>query len=229
MKHTAMIKELPEDERPREKLMKYGSIYLSNAELLAILLVSGTKEHSATMLADQLLALDPGGISSLAQSLPQELSKVPGVGVAKACQITAAIELGKRIAAKPKEKRLNVNSPKEVAGLFMEEMRCLKREYFKVLMLNTKNEIIHIEETSIGNLNSAIVHPREVFSGPIRRCASSVILVHNHPSGNPQPSQQDVDLTARLVQAGELLGITVLDHLIIGDGIFLSLKEKNLI
>lgn len=228
MKHTAMIKELPEDERPREKLMKHGSTYLSNAELLAILLVSGTKERSATMLADQLLALDPGGISSLAQSLPQELSKVPGVGIAKACQITAAIELGKRIAAKPREKRLNVNSPKEVAGLFMEGMRCLKREYFKVLMLNTKNEIIHIEETSIGNLNSAIVHPREVFSGAIRRCASSVILVHNHPSGNPQPSQQDVDLTARLVQAGELLGITVLDHLIIGDGIFLSLKEKNM-
>lgn len=228
MNNMTMIKELPEDERPREKLMKYGATYLSNPELLAILLVSGSSNTSAVMLANKLLSLDQGGISYLAECVPEELSCIPGIGIAKACQISAAIELGKRIAVKPKEKRINVNSPKEVAGLFMEEMRYLKREFFKVLMLNTKNEIIMIEDASIGNLNSAIVHPREVFSNAIRKCASSVIVIHNHPSGNPQPSQQDIDLTARLVSAGELLGITVLDHLIIGDGVFMSLKEKNM-
>lgn len=232
MNHTskaAMIKELPSEERPREKLIQYGADTLSNTELLAILIGSGTKEVSAIMLANRILALEEEGISYLTNCLPEELSGIPGMGMAKSCQIIAAIELGKRIATKPKEKRINIKSPDEVASLFLEDMRYLKKEYFKVLLLNTKNEIIMVDNISIGSLNSSVVHPREVFSTAVRKSACSVIAVHNHPSGNPEPSQTDIDVTRRLVEAGELLGIKVLDHLIIGDGTYVSLKEKMLI
>lgn len=229
MRKQAMIKELPAEERPREKLMQYGPEKLSNSELLAILIGSGTKESSAIMLANRILALEEEGISYLTNCLPEELSDIPGMGMAKSCQIVAAIELGKRIATKPKGKRINIKSPDEVASLFIEEMRYLKKEYFKVLLLNTKNEIILIDNISIGNLNSSVVHPREVFCNAIRKSACSLIAVHNHPSGNPMPSQTDIDITRRLVEAGELLGIKVLDHLIIGDGTYVSLKEKMLL
>ena len=226
---AAMIKELPFEERPREKLIQYGADSLSNTELLAILIGSGTKEVSAIMLANRILALEEKGISYLTNCLPEDLSGIPGMGTAKSCQIIAAIELGKRIATRPKEKRINVKSPDEVASLFIEDMRYLKKEYFKVLLLNTKNEIIMIENISIGSLNSSVVHPREVFYTAIRKSACSMIAVHNHPSGNPSPSQMDIDVTRRLVEAGELLGIKVLDHLIIGDGTYVSLKEKMLL
>ncbi len=226
---NTLIKELPEDERPREKLLKYGVDSLSNSELLAILIRTGTKEVSALDLSHRLLALDHEGISFLAGSSLEDLRCIRGIGDAKACQIIAAIELGKRIATKPKSKKINIASPAEVAGLFLEEMRYYKKEFFKVLLLNTKNEIIVIEDVSVGNLNSAIVHPREVFSMAVRKSASSVILVHNHPSGNPEPSREDVALTKRLVSAGEIIGIEVLDHLIIGDGVFISFKEKSIL
>ncbi|HVI41026.1 MAG TPA: DNA repair protein RadC [Anaerovoracaceae bacterium] len=224
-----MIKELPSEERPREKLVQYGAETLSNTELLAILIGTGTREMSAIMLANRILALEEEGISYLTNCLPEELSAIPGMGMAKSCQIIAAIELGKRIATKPKGKRINIKAPNEVASLFIEEMRYLKKEYFKVLLLNTKNEIIMIENISVGSLNSSVVHPREVFCTAIKRSACSMIAVHNHPSGNPMPSQTDIEITRRLVEAGELLGIKVLDHLIIGDGIYVSLKEKMLL
>lgn len=225
---ATMIKELPEDERPREKLVNYGVGSLSNSELLSILIGTGTKDASAIMVANKILSLEKDGISYLTGCTPEELSSVQGIGMAKSCQIIAAIELGKRIATKPKEKRLNVKSPTEVATLFMEEMRYLKKEIFKVLLLNTKNEIIMIEDTSIGNLNSSVVHPREVFYSAIKKSACSIIVIHNHPSGNPMPSQMDIEITKRLAEAGEILGIKVLDHLVIGDGVFVSLKEKML-
>jgi DNA repair protein RadC len=232
MNHTkkeTMMKELPSEERPREKLVQHGAGALSNAELLAILIGTGTRETSAIMLANRVLALEEEGISYLTGCLPEELYAIPGMGMAKSCQIIAAIELGKRIATKPKNKKINIKSPDEVASLFIEEMRYLKKEYFKVLLLNTKNEIIMIENVSVGSLNSSVVHPREVFCTAIKKSACSLIAVHNHPSGNPAPSQTDIDVTKRLIEAGELLGIKVLDHLIIGDGVYLSLKEKMLI
>lgn len=229
IRKAAMIKELPYEERPREKLIQYGAETLSNTELLAILIGSGTKEVSAIMLANRILALEGEGISYLTNCLPEELSDIPGMGMAKSCQIIAAIELGKRIATKPKGKKINIKSPDEVASLFIEEMRYLKKEYFKVLLLNTKNEIIMIENISIGSLNSSVVHPREVFCTAIKKSACSIIAVHNHPSGNPMPSQTDIDITKRLMEAGELLGIKVLDHLIIGDGTYISLKAKMLL
>lgn len=229
IRKETMIKELPAEERPREKLMQCGVGSLSNTELLAILIGTGTKETSAIMLANRVLALEEEGISYLTNCLPEELSGIPGMGMAKSCQIIAAIELGKRIATKPKGKRVSIKSPDEVASLFIEEMRYLKKEHFKVLLLNTKNEIIMIENISIGSLNSSVVHPREVFCTAIKKSACSMIAVHNHPSGNPTPSQTDIDVTRRLVEAGDLLGIKVLDHLIIGDGTYVSLKEKMLL
>lgn len=225
--HSTSIKELPIDERPREKLVQYGVDSLSNSELLAILLRSGTKEMSALEVSNKILSLDSDGICYLAESNIEELSQIKGIGTAKACQVLAAIELGKRIATRPKQKKINVSSPKEVAYLFIEKMRYFKKEFFKVLLLNTKNEIIMIDDVSVGNLNSAIVHPREVFSNAIRRSASSIILVHNHPSGNPKPSSEDIDVTHRLINAGEILGIEILDHLIIGDGEYYSLRENS--
>lgn len=227
-KGDVTIKELPASERPREKLLRYGCEFLSNAELLAILIGTGTREASALSLANRMLTLDKEGLSYLADCTPQELSKLNGIGTAKSCQITAAIEIGKRIAKSPRSPRVNVGSPGDVADLFMEEMRYLKKEYFKVLFLNTKNEIMASENMSIGNLSSSIVHPREVFRSAVKKGAAAIIAVHNHPSGNPLPSQNDLDITRRLTEAGELMGIPLLDHLIIGDGAFVSLKEKML-
>lgn len=228
LKKEAMIKELPSEERPRDKLIKFGPGFLSNSELLAILIGSGTKRASALTLANRILALEEG-ISYLTDCQPDELAQIPGIGLAKSCQIIAAIELGKRIATKPKTKRVNINSPDEVASLFLQEMRYLKKEHFKVLLLNTKNEIIMIENISVGSLNSSVVHPREVFCTAVKKSACSIIAVHNHPSGNPAPSQADINITKRLVEVGEILGIKLLDHLIIGDGTYISFKQSELI
>ncbi|HHX14019.1 MAG TPA: DNA repair protein RadC [Clostridiales bacterium] len=222
------IRDLPTIERPREKLFRYGAAALSNSELLAILIGSGTRRQSALTLANRVLTLGSGGLGDLADLSPEELIKLPGLGPAKACQVLAAVELGRRMAVTPRQDRPEIADPNDVAGLFMEKMRYLKKEHFTVLFLSTKNEIICAEEISVGNLNSSIVHPREVFRGAVKRGAAAVILVHNHPSGHPQPSQNDIDVTRRLVEAGDLMGIPVLDHLIIGDGVFISLKEQNL-
>jgi len=227
-KNDIAIKELPLVERPREKLMRYGSGFLSNGELISILIGTGTKELSALALANRVLAMEAQGLPFLADCTCQELCGIDGIGAAKSCQILAAIELGKRIASTPKPDRPAIGSPKDVADLFMEELRHRKKEYFKVVYLNTKNEITSSEDASIGNLNSSLVHPREVFRNAVKKGAAAIILVHNHPSGNPLPSTNDLDITKRLVEAGELIGIPVLDHLIIGDGTYISLKEKLL-
>jgi len=223
-----LIKELPDSERPRERLARQGEKSLTNAELLAVLIGSGTRDHSAVMLASRLLAMDERGLLYLSECTLEDLKEVKGIGSAKASRILCAIELGRRLSSQPRGKTVSVGSPADVSQLFMEEMRHLKKEHFKVLLLNTKNEIITIDEVSVGNLNSAIVHPREVFVKAVKKSASSVILVHNHPSGNPQPSREDTDLTARLVESGRILGIEVLDHIVIGDGVFVSFKDKML-
>jgi DNA repair protein RadC len=224
----AMIRSLPPEERPREKLVQYGAETLSNTELLAILIGSGTKEVSAIMLANRILALEEEGISYLTNCLPEELSGIPGMGMAKSCQIIAAIELGKRIATKPKGKRINIKSPNEVASLFIEEMRYLKKEHMKLVLLNIKCNLISVEEISIGSLNASIVHPREVFNPAIIKSSASIIMVHNHPSGDPTPSNEDTAITARINEAGKLIGIELVDHIIIGDGKYISMKEKGL-
>lgn len=228
-KGDTMIKELPEEERPREKMMRYGANRLTNCELLAILIGTGTKRNSALTLANSILSIEETGLAFLADCSPEELVCVEGIGMAKSCQIISAIELGKRIAGAPRGKKISLGSPDQVAALFMEEMRHRKKEVFKVLFLNTKNEIVAIEDVSVGNLNTSIVHPREVFRSAVKKGAASIILLHNHPSGNPTPSQNDIDVTRRLTETGKLLGIPVLDHLVIGDGAYLSFKEQMLL
>ena len=221
------VNQWPISERPREKMLKYGVETLSNAELIALLIRSGTKEHSALALAETLLAREEG-IRSLGSMGPGEYAQIRGIGVATACTLSAAVELGKRIAASPKQERIAIENSSQMAELFMEQMRGLNKEIFRVVHLNTKHEIIAMEQVSVGNLNSSIATPREVFHNAVRRSASAVILAHNHPSGNPEPSDADILLTARLMEAGAVLGIRVLDHIIIGDGIYTSMKDKGL-
>ncbi len=223
-----IIRELPTEERPREKLISLGSSVVSNAELLAILIGTGTKDRSALDLASALLAAEEDGLGNLAGSTPEEICRVSGMGIAKACRIIAAFELGRRLATRPLPGKVLITSPESIADLFMEEMRYYRKEFFKVLLLNSKGEIISIEKSSIGDLSSTIVHPREIFSGAIRRSAAAVVFVHNHPSGNPEPSGEDQEVTLRLIEAGKILGIRVLDHIIIGDGIYVSFRQRNL-
>jgi DNA repair protein RadC len=204
-----------------------GAGGLSNSELLAIILGTGARGASATALAEKLLAL--GGLGYLAESSPEELAAVRGVGDAKACRVLAAIELGKRVATRPRGKRVNIVSCDDIAGFFMADMRAMKNECFKVLLLNVKNEVIAVQAVSMGIINSSLIDPREVFRPAVKRGAASVALAHNHPSGNPEPSGADVDVTLRLVEAGKLLGIKVLDHIVIGDGVFVSMRQRQLI
>lgn len=223
-----IILELPTEERPREKLISLGSSVVSNAELLAILIGTGTKDRSALDLAASLLAAEEDGLGNLAGSTPEEICRISGMGIAKACRIIAAFELGRRLATRPLPGRVLITSPDSIADLFMEEMRYYRKEFFQVLLLNSKGEIISIEKSSVGDLSSTIVHPREIFSGAVRRSAAAVVFVHNHPSGNPEPSGEDQEVTLRLIEAGKILGIRVLDHIIIGDGIYVSFRQRNL-
>ena len=225
--HTSM-KDLPEAERPREKLFINGPASLSNAELLAILLGSGTRSQSAVSLAERVLAADGSGILFLNDCTPEELCSIEGIGPAKSAALIASAELGRRLTTTPREKQANVSSPDDISKLFMQNMRYLKKECFKVLLLNVKNEIISIEDVYVGSLMSSDAHPREVFAAPLRRGAANVILVHNHPSGSSRPSQDDIDLTQRLSWAGDIMGIHVLDHIIIGDGEYTSMKRERL-
>lgn len=223
------IKDMPLNERPREKLYKYGAKSLSNAELIAVIIRTGSRSDTAIELAQRLISIDKRGIGFLSEASFEELTSVKGIGKCKAAQIISAIELGKRIAAQGGEDKVKVTSPVDIVGLIMEEMRYLKKEHFRIAILDTKNHIIAIEEISIGNLNSSIVHPREVFNIAIRRTANSIILIHNHPSGDPTPSREDINITNRLIEAGNIIGIKVLDHIIVGDKKYLSFRERNII
>lgn len=221
-----MIRDLPFDERPRERLLNEGAEFLSNAELLAILLRTGTKNQSALQVA-QLILNQTQGLKFFNEMTIEELMSIKGVGESKAVQLLASIELGKRISKARHLKEAAILSPSDCVDYLSIEMKHLTQEHFVVVFLDTKNYIIAKKTIFIGSLNKAIVHPREVFKEAIKRSAASVICAHNHPSGDPTPSEQDIGLTHRLYEAGELIGIKVLDHLIIGDDQFVSLKEKG--
>lgn len=222
-----MIRDVPQEERPRERMLRYGPQALSNAELLAILLRTGTARESALSLAQRLLA-ESEGLEGLMKLSLSELMQKKGIGLAKAVQIKAGIELGRRIA---RERRLSepviIRTPRDAASYMMDEMRHLSQEHFVVLFLNTKNHVMGHETIFVGSLNASIVHPREVFLAAIRRHCASIICLHNHPSGDPNPSPEDREVTRRLVEAGKILGIDVLDHIIIGDQRYVSMKEKG--
>lgn len=222
------IKELPAELRPRERLLTAGATALSNIELVAILLRIGTRNVSAVELASQLFAKF-GDLTGLLAASVEELSTVKGVGNAKAVQIKAALELGRRLALMPATQRFTIQSPEDVASLVMEDMRYLDREIFKAILLNIKNQVLAVETISVGTLDCSIVHPRELFKAAIRKSSAGIILLHNHPSGDPTPSREDIEITKRFYQGGEILGISVLDHVIIGDNKFISLKAKGII
>lgn len=223
--HT-IIRDMPADERPRERLVSYGPEALSTPELLAIILRVGSSRGSAISLAQQLLS-HFGSLRAVATATAAELSRVPGVGMAKAAQIKAAFELGKRLAAATTERPV-VNRPDLAANLLMEQMRYHDKEHFKALLLDTRNRCVAVRSISVGGLNSNVAHPREIFREAVAHSAAAVIVAHNHPSGDPTPSKEDEVLTRRLVEAGKIMGIEVLDHLVIGDGRWVSMKEKGL-
>jgi len=218
------IKELPKEERPRERLIKYGSKALSSAELLAIIMRIGTHKENVKDLATRLLK--QYNLPGLADASVTELKKTLGIGDTKACQISGCFELGRRLLTY--ESHPVIRTPKDIETLFMPEMRYLRKENFKGVYLNAKNTMITEETIFIGTLDATVVHPREVFKVAISVSAAGVILLHNHPSGDPNPSSDDVELTKRMVKAGKLIGIDVLDHIILGDGDYISLKEKEL-
>ncbi|MBO2522174.1 MAG: hypothetical protein CW345_10325 [Firmicutes bacterium] len=219
------IRELPAVERPRERLVRFGADRLENRDLLALLLGTGTRELSALGLADRLLALF-GSFDRVLGASIEELTAVPGVGIAKAAQIKAAYEIGRRLQA-PSRPDLVIRSAYDAVAVAAPRMRGLEREEVWALLLDVKNRLIGVHVVSVGHLSGAPVHPRELFKEAVRRSAFAVIVVHNHPSGDATPSADDIALTRRLRDAGELLGIALLDHIVLGDGTFTSLKESG--
>lgn len=223
-----MIRDVHIDDRPRERLIRQGAESLSNQELIAILLRTGTKEESVLMLANKVLNYFES-LHELKHATLEEIVSIKGIGEAKAVQLLAAIELGKRLSQKRVDSRFTIRSPKDAASFLMPEMSSLKQEHFVTLFLNVKNQVMHKQTIFIGSLNSSIVHPREIFREAVKRSAASIICAHNHPSGNATPSPEDIEVTKRLQEAGFIIGIELIDHIIIGDHQYISMREKGYI
>jgi DNA repair protein RadC len=221
------IKELPEGERPRERLEHYGPASLSTAELMAIILRIGSREENVIMLAQRLLTCY-GGLSGLAAAPFEELAGIKGVGRVKAIELKAAFELGKRLMVAAPHERPTVKSPADAANLLLMEMGPLEQEHLRTVILDSKNHVLKVSTVYIGSLNTAVVRVGELFREAIRLNAAALIVAHNHPSGDPTPSPEDVRVTHQIVEAGKLLNIDVLDHLVIGQQRWVSLKERGL-
>ncbi len=220
------MKELPISERPYEKLEMYGAKALSNAELIAIIIKTGTKEESSVSIAQKILSLDKNrenNLRFLHNISIKEFMSIKGIGKVKALQLIAICELTKRMSRPLNTNQIQINSPNDVAKLLTEEMKCEKREIVKAIILNSKNRIIKIVDVCFGGTNSAILKPKDVLQEVIKQGAPKIILVHNHPSGDPTPSKSDYDFTDRLVQASKIMGIELLDHIIIGEYGFSSI------
>ena len=224
---TYRIRDLDENERPRERLARLGPQSLSNAELIAILLRVGVPGENAVQMGQRLLQ-HFSGLSGLHRAAFEEVCSQHGLGTAKASQLKAAIELGRRMALETPEERPSIHSPQDAADLLMYEMGALEQEHLRVILLDTRNRVLQIEEVYHGSLNSSQVRVGELFKAAIRRNAAAIIVAHNHPSGDPSPSPDDIAITRAIVQAGKLLDVDVLDHVVIGRGRFVSLKERGL-
>lgn len=220
------IRDMPEDDRPRERLVKYGPEALSNAELLAIVLRTGTQKENIINLCTRIFS--EYNIKQLSQANVIKLTEIHGIGIAKASQIAAVFELARKLEGFTEESKKKIRSPADVYSLLYPKMREQKKERLVALLLDTKNQVLREELISIGSLNANIVHPREVFKAALMESCASVILSHNHPSGDPSPSVEDISVTRKLVEGGKLLGIDVLDHVVIGDGSYVSLKDRGL-
>ena len=221
-----LIRELPPEERPRERLVARGPAGLSNAELVALIWGSGAAGRSAVELASEAVATH-GGVAGLAGASVVELESLPGVGSARACQLVAAFELGRRLLSDWPSGRFTVRTPRDLADRLVLQMGRLDREELRVVLLNTKNQVLAIQTVYQGNVSTALVRVGELFRDAVRQSAAGVILVHNHPSGDPTPSPDDLHLTAEAVAAGRLLDVPVLDHLVIGHDAFVSLRDRG--
>ena len=227
MSNSFTIHDLPADERPRERLVKFGEQALSAQELLQLILGRGVAGESVAVTAQKLLA-QFGSLQKLAEASIEELSSIKGIGLAKAAQLKAAFEISRRLSTQtPSYKSKELTNPEKVFRLIRGKLKDHSKEHFYLIALDSRNWSIH--EVSLGTLNANLVHPREAFSEAIKNKAASVIFVHNHPSGDPEPSEDDLEITKRLVEAGKILGIEVVDHIIIAKKGFISFKEKKLI
>ena len=228
MKNSFTVHDLPLSERPRERLLKLGSEALSAQEILALILGRGIKGESVMVTAQRLLSRF-GNLKGIANASVEELTEINGIGPAKAAQIKAVVELSKRLERVADEsQKPAIKSSEDVANIVRSRLKGKKKEHFLVLCLDTRNRLINYKPVSMGSLDTSIVHPREVFKEAISSNAASVIFVHNHPSGDPEPSKEDIELTKRPAKAGEIMGIEVLDHIIVCDRSYLSLKAKKL-
>lgn len=225
---AVMVRDLPLDERPREKLIAHGPRVLSNAELLAVLLRSGTRQKSVLRIAEEVLAkIKEQGLSGMTRISLVELAKIDGVGQVKAATLQAAVELGRRLHMQQSSRMQLICTPEDVADYAMPHFRFEQKEHFAVLLLNAKNYILGMREVSVGSLTASLVHPREVFRTAIDYAAAGIILLHNHPSGDPTPSLEDVAVTKRLIKVGHLMEIPVMDHIVLGNGCYISLRERG--
>jgi len=227
VEYQPLIRELPAQERPRERLKKYGAASLSNAELLAIILRTGAASESVLNLSAKLLARF-GGLSGLAKAGFGELCMERGLAEAKAAQLKAALELGRRLLSTQPEERMVVRSPEDVANLLQAEMSLLEQEELRLVLLDTKNQVLAISQLYKGSVNTSLIKVSELFREAVRENCPALVVVHNHPSGDPTPSPEDIKITEQIVKAGKLLDIEVLDHLIIGHQRYVSLKERGL-
>lgn len=225
--YQPLIQDLPVNERPRERLQNYGARALSNAELLAIILRAGVEGRSAVGLGQQLLA-HFGGLRGLARATVNEICDLRGIGPAKTVQIKAALELGRRLVIEAPEERPQITSPADAANLIMFDMSLLEQEELWVLLLDTRNHVLDVVHLYQGSVNTSLIRVAEVFREAVKRNCAAIIVVHNHPSGDPTPSPEDVRITRQINDAGKLLDIELLDHLIVGHQRFVSLKERGL-
>ena len=227
-KKSYTVKDWPDEERPRERLIKYGVEYLTDAELLGIILVKGHQGKNSVELAKELLS-ETKGLRKLDSLSFSEMSSIKGIGLAKYAQIKAALEIGKRLLRENSLPKKKIHSASDLFNYYGPSMRDLKKEFFKIVLLDVKNKIIRDIDVSVGSLTESIVHPREVLRDIIKESAASVIFLHNHPSGESNPSRNDLEITERLVEACKLIGVRVLDHIIIGDGNFTSFAQEGLL
>lgn len=222
------LHDLPTEERPRERLKKVGVDNLSIQELLALIIERGKKGQNVLSIAQNLLA-NFGSLPKIKEASIEELQEVKGIGLATACKLKAAFKLGEKALTKYKRYGQKIESPEDVYNLLKQELADKKKEHFKILSLTSRNRLIGVDNVSTGTLDSNLAHPREIFRPAIQNTAASIILVHNHPSEDPEPSEDDLSITKRLVEAGKILGIEVVDHIIVTNNGFLSFKEKGLI